>query len=735
MHYERLKTYSQQLMCAVLSFVILVLAGCSSIIPSDEFLAEPWLAGHEDNIQGGGLRTAGVNRPSNGQSPTGFIAVIENEPTNISVSNGEVQRNIGDLKSAGAANGNLNERVELSFNNDSLDYVVKQLLGGLLAANYIAAEKLEGTVTFRTEEPIPRLLIPSILRDILARHGYVMKLFNGVYHIGTQETIAVLENNAASGVSGEFVSQVINLNRGDAEEMAAVVASILPPGGTVTPVKTTNSLVLRLSPVDVKPVTDLIKALVDSGIGNNLVAVVPLRESSPEKVAASINAYYTSLDTRPQMIPLIIPLENQQALLIGAKNQRIMRNARTLIAGLDKDNRDTPSLRIIPLKHLPATDIANQLNAIFANMGAESSDAATPDRQSALNSSQDPRSTDANTGGDSVSAPSIIRSSDGRGQASPTAAHFEQQRADGSLLPKADATTPQADQGISIVPDTRNNALLVYGTFRQFARIREVVRALDLPLAQVVIEATIVEVDLTEDLNYGVQAFLRGEGYSIRSSKTSTAVDPGGAGGVAVFDIDFGNTTASFVLNALKAVTNVKIISSPYLTVLDGRPARLSVGDQIPFLTKQTAATATGTTTTTNEIEVRDVGIILQVTPNIRADNSVVLNIQQEVSSAKTAAVGQELTPIIQQRSINSDIVVHSGKTVLLGGLIQDRNTKVTTGVPVLSDVPVLGNFFKQTSDKTDRTELVVMITPRVVRRSSQLDNITRLIKARLSIP
>ncbi|MEI2384499.1 type II secretion system secretin GspD [Breoghania sp. JC706] len=736
----------KRLLRAAIAPVLLFQVGCSGVQAPDAIVGEPWLAGYRDEPRGRGIDTAKVNLPSNGRAPVGVVAIIENEPTNISVSGEEVRRNESELNDAGVSGTDLGERVEISFDNDSLDYVVKQLLGGLLTANYVAADQLEGRVSFRTEQPVPRALIPSILRDILARHGYVMKLINGVYQIGSGETIAAMETNAAAGASGEYVTKIVNLKRGSAEDMAGVVATILPRGATVTPVASSNSLVLRLSPVDVRPVTELIRALADSGAGNSLVAVIPVRESSPEKVAAAIGAYYASQSISAPDVPLVIPLEDQQALLVGARNERILRNTRTLISGLDKDNRDVASLRVIPLQHLPPADIANQLNAIFAGEGpaaAGKPPAATGSARADDGSRTGPetrpgaRNAAASDGGggdgESVTPPSIIRSSNGRGQGSPTAARFEIGRIEGAFAPQVDPTIPQADTGISIVPDTRNNALLVYATFRQFKRIRDVVRALDLPLAQVVIEATIVEVDLTDDLDYGVQAFLRGEGVDVRSSRTPFITDPGGAGGVASFDIDFGDYTASFVLHALQAVTDVKVISSPYLTVLDGRAARLSVGDQIPYLTKQTAATNTGTTTTTNEIEVRDVGIILQVTPSIRSDNSVVLNIQQEVSSAKTAANGDELTPIIQQRTINSDIVVNSGKTVLLGGLIQDRDDKVTTGVPVLSRVPVMGNLFKQTTSRKNRTELVVMITPRVVRRPSQIQNITRLIRARLS--
>jgi general secretion pathway protein D len=197
---------------------------------------------------------------------------------------------------------------------------------------------------------------------------------------------------------------------------------------------------------------------------------------------------------------------------------------------------------------------------------------------------------------------------------------------------------------------------------------------------------------------------------------------------------NIGSSNVNVVLSALQAVTNVRVISSPYLTVLDGKPARLSIGDEVPFLTASTEASNDGTTTTTNQIEVRETGIILDVTPRVGADNSVVLTINQEVSSvAPGGAQVNELTPTIQQRTIQSDILVKSGRTALLGGLIQDSNTRTTTKVPVVGDIPVLGGLFKQNNNELVRTELLVMITPRVVRKPSQLEHITRQLRGSLA--
>ncbi|MEM8837082.1 MAG: secretin N-terminal domain-containing protein [Pseudomonadota bacterium] len=703
----------------------------------------PELEGEDRPGRGGIIDTERFNQPPRERERIEFVGSLSAEPQQLLITSVDEERNLRELREAGARPIDPDERVEIRLENDTLEFAVRQLLGGLLSVNYVAATSLEGTVTFQTERPIRKSLVPSVLRDILASNGYVMKLINGVYQIGTPEVIQRLETNTAVGETGDLVSKVITLRRGSAVEVATVVASVLPLGASVTPVESNNSIILRATPVDLPPIEDLIRTLVNSGVADDLIAVIPLKESPPEQVAASILAFYQANGTPIANIPVVIPLENQQSLLVGAKSTRSMANIRSLIQGLDKDLRDAASLRIIPLKHLPADEIATQLNAIFGT-GAPAAAAATQSQAAPSGAEASVQVTDtggadvnadANTGGDSVTAPSIVRrSSNDRGQGAPNARAFAERQANADPLAGAGPIASQADQAVSIVPDTRNNALLVFSTFRQFRRIREVVNALDLPLAQVVIEATIVEVEINDQLGYGVQAFLESSNIAARSSTTITPVDPGTAGGFAALSFDsFGTLDATVVLSALQAITNVQVISSPYLTVLDGRAARLSIGDQVPFLLASSTTTGDGDTTVTNEVEVRDTGIILEVTPRVNVDNSVLLNISQEVSSVVPGGLGTELTPTISQRSINSDVVVRSGKTVILGGLIEDEATKTTTALPVVGRIPVIGNLFKQTQDDLTRSELLVMITPRVIRKASQLDNITRQLRSVLT--
>ncbi len=615
-------------------------------------------------------------------------------------------QNIQELGDAGADPFNPNQRVEIRFDEDQLTLVVDQLLGGLLSANYVAATPLVGTVNFETRAPVLRSEIPTILRDILGAQGYVMKLINGVYQIGAPATIEQLELNAAAGASSEFETRVIRIERGNLEEIADVVARILPIGATVSSVPDDGSLIVSASAADITAVVNLVNALVDTGVAQDLVAIVTLQRSAPEAVATAVLSYYDQRGTPRSRTPIVIPLENQQSLMIGARDAATMNNTRELIRGMDRDLRDTASLRIIPMTHLPAAEIAGQLNEIFGGGAAPNTTLSQP------------ASSTPNT---SVTVPANIRA-DNAAETAPSEVELAQ----------AASASPE---GVSIVPDGRNNALLVFATFEQFKRIREVVQALDLPLAQVVIEATIVEVDVNDNLSYGVQSFLNRSNTNIRSAATSTPTDPGTAGFFGSFS-SIDGSSVDVVLTALETVTDVRIISSPYLTVLDGRAARLSIGDEVPFLTSSTDAQTDGTTTTTNQIDIRETGVILEVTPSIGADNSVLLNIVQEVSSVAPTAEGaavNDLTPTIQQRTITSDIVVQSGRTALLGGLIQDSQIDITTGVPIVSDIPVVGELFKQTSNDIARTELLVMITPRVIRKPSQLDNITRQLRDGLS--
>jgi general secretion pathway protein D len=197
------------------------------------------------------------------------------------------------------------------------------------------------------------------------------------------------------------------------------------------------------------------------------------------------------------------------------------------------------------------------------------------------------------------------------------------------------------------------------------------------------------------------------------------------------FNYFFVDTDIQVTLNALKAVTDLKVISSPQLMVLDNQSATLQIGDQVPIETQRAVSVTDPEAPLVSTVQYRDTGVILEVTPRVNSSGLVVLDIVQEVSDVARTLL-PTTTPTIRQRKIKSTVAVHSGETIALGGLIRDSHEVDTFGVPLLSEIPYLGNLFKTTSDTTVRTELLVLITPRVVRDRSEAAAVTDELRNRL---
>jgi general secretion pathway protein D len=269
--------------------------------------------------------------------------------------------------------------------------------------------------------------------------------------------------------------------------------------------------------------------------------------------------------------------------------------------------------------------------------------------------------------------------------------------------------------------------------------IEAALQRLDIVPMQVLIEATIAEVSLTDQLRYGLQWFFSVGNGSISLNESGEVFNqelfenpgqnpPGSPG----FNFLFGGTDARVILNALSDVTNVNVLSAPHLLVQDSRTARLSVGDQVPIPLRSSVSVVNPEAPIVNDIEYRDTGVILRITPRVNAGGLVSLDIAQEVSDVVSNTSSNIDAPVIQQRSIQSSVAVQDGDSVALGGLIRDSLGEGETGIPVLSDIPILGNLFKTTTEQHRRTELLVLLTPRVIGNRAQARAVTDELRRRL---
>jgi general secretion pathway protein D len=266
--------------------------------------------------------------------------------------------------------------------------------------------------------------------------------------------------------------------------------------------------------------------------------------------------------------------------------------------------------------------------------------------------------------------------------------------------------------------------LLILAQHADYKRIERVIANLDIIPNQVLIEATIAEVTLSDDLQFGVRWFFQNKS----GNKTGAFAELlGGAVGSAFPGFSFVAKAAGsqITLNALNEVGRVNVLASPSLMVLDKKTATLQIGDQVPVTTQSAVSVATPGAPVVNSVSYKDTGVILNITPRINESGRVLLDIEQEVSTVQRTTSSGIDSPTFGQRRVKTTVVVNDGEGITLGGLIQDRNSQVSSQVPVLGDIPIFGNAFKEKRNVIEKTELVIMLTPRVVRDLNEARAVT----------
>jgi general secretion pathway protein D len=284
---------------------------------------------------------------------------------------------------------------------------------------------------------------------------------------------------------------------------------------------------------------------------------------------------------------------------------------------------------------------------------------------------------------------------------------------------------------IKVIADKDNNSILVLASQEDYRSIEAAIRRLDIAPRQVLIEATIAEVSLSDNLNYGVRWFFEETDWELGINAPVPSSASGDGLAFAFFDQD---SSVKAFFDVLSANSSVKFLSTPQVMVLDNQTANIRVGDQIPVTTRSSQSTTNPDAPIVTEVQFRDTGTLLTVTPRINASGQVTLDISQEVSLPGTSpAVGGGGNVSIAQRTINSSVTVQSGQTVVLGGLILENSTEGRTGVPILKDIPLLGGLFSQTTEDVFRTELLITVKPQVITNDREMRKVTEELRRQIS--
>lgn len=282
---------------------------------------------------------------------------------------------------------------------------------------------------------------------------------------------------------------------------------------------------------------------------------------------------------------------------------------------------------------------------------------------------------------------------------------------------------------LRITADPRTNSLVLLADDGEYRDVLDIVRELDAPPPQVLIEATIAEVTLNDRLRFGVQWFFDNDsdftgGFASGSDDSAPSSYPG-------FSLRYLTTDVRAVLNALSTVTDVQLLSTPRLLVLSNESAELQVGDQVPIIT-QSAVGLNGDSRIVNTVQYRDTGVVLSVTPRVSASGRMFIAIEQEVSEVSGTTTSDIDSPTIQQRRLSTRIQVEDGQLIVLGGLLRSSTSTGDTGIPYLSQIPGIGALFRSRDTTRRQTELVMFLRPTVVRSRREIDAVTEELVSRM---
>lgn len=419
----------------------------------------------------------------------------------------------------------------------------------------------------------------------------------------------------------------------------------------------------------------------------------PVRFATPGDIASEIRQVFGGPDGPLGSQIQFIELNRLNGLLVISRSPAGLDRAADWIQRFDRPPPPASRrLRSIPLANLEADQIVTTLSALFGSGGGTSAAAA-----STTPSGSNEATTSSQSSGTSSAATSVA-GGDGR--------------------------------GLRLTADPRTNSLILLADDAEYRNVLDIVRELDAPPPQVLIEATIAEVTLNDRLRFGVQWFFDdGDftgGFSSTDNGNAASSFPG-------FSLRYVNLDVRAALNALSTVTDVQLISTPRVLVLSNERAQLQVGDQVPIIT-QTAVGLQDDSRILNSVQYRDTGVVLSVTPRVSESGRMFIEIQQEVSEVAGTTSSDIDSPTIQQRRLSTRIQVEDGQLVVLGGLLRSSRSLGDTGVPYLSRIPGLGALFRA-RDTTDRqTELVMFLRPTVIRARPDIDAITNEMVSRLRV-
>jgi general secretion pathway protein D len=679
------------------------------------------------------------------------------------------------------------EGYELNFENTPVTTVAKVVLGDIMGLGYTIDPRVQGTVSLASGRPVPKNDILFVLENalrvsnvVLVRDARGYRLIPAAEAIGTGTVDSAGNPEAGYGVS------VVPLQYVAAPTVMKLLDSFATKPGMVRADPSRNLILVSGNGSERRSAVDTVLTFDQDWMKGQSVGIYPVRNSMPEPVIAEIEKIMDAGEGGlSQNLVKLQPIARQNAIMVVTRKPELLRTASTWITRLDTSDTAATGVKVYRVRYGDAKQLATLLNDMFIGKSGGTFD--SPTNQLAPGSGATTLSSGGSGGGGGLGSQSggglastfsgrqqlaaaggaggMPGGTPGGGFGSPTGGGggggFGSGTSSGASLGTSGGAgglggaggsgaggaggsstfgggTQAILPGVRITADVGNNSLLIYANQENYRIIERTLNQLDRPQLQVAIDATIAEVVLNNTLNYGVQVFLQSSDLGLGRNKGSINLTNLATGAVLAralpgFNFLVGSEqTPRVILSALQSVTDVKVLSSPSIVVMDNQVASLQVGDQIPIATRSAVSVDTANAPVVNNIDYKNTGIILRVAPRINSNGNVLLDIEQEISNVAGAVGSNTLTPTVSQRRVKSSISVANGQTVLLGGLISERVERDKSGLPLLDKLGPLGELLGNNSGTVQRTELIIFIRPQIIRDGVDAHKVAEELRGRL---
>jgi general secretion pathway protein D len=625
--------------------------------------------------------------------------------------------------------------VTLSFSNADIESVAS-VLAKATGQTILVDPKVKGTINLISNKPLTKAKALDAFSTALRTSGFALVNVNGIYRVVPEADAKLISNSVLTGKSSQagdqIITKVFKLNFESANNLLPVLRPLVSANNTINAYPGNNTIVITDYASNIQRIGELIETI-DAPASTD-VQTIKLRYAIAIDVAAMLNKVLeTGLAGAEAGNKTIVMADaRSNSLLLRSSSSEKMRQIRALVAKLDTPGTSNGNIWVVPLRNAEATKLAITLRAIVAADTALSAQVASGTATQAV-------------GAVGATAAPIIPtpgSSGGTGSAASTSA-------------LTSSSAPSTGGIIQAEPAT--NSLIITANEPLYRNLRHVIDQLDKRRGQVYIETIIVEVSSTNAAELGIQwQGLVGSGNQNTGFGGTNFTNADGTGGSNITNLarnvnsilNPNNTTGitpvppnpglnlglltkfngvygmSALITALSTTTGTNILSTPNLITLDNEEARIVVGQNIPLIsgsyaTTGSAATATPFTTVTRQ----DIGLILRVKPQISENGLVKMQIYQEVSNVASQVPNQG--PILNKRDIETNVIVDDGQTLVLGGLIENAYKDSTSGIPWLSDIPIIGALFRYDNSARTKTNLLVFLRPYVLRDKGQDQEIT----------